>query len=371
MISLDITSFFAHGAGGIRSYYQAKARWMPERGVECHFAVPGETAGVERFAGGWLHRVPGPALGAHYRAFGDLPRLWRVISDVRPDVIELGSHYVLPQLVRPALGRRPPVVGFYHADFPTTYVAPACARWPRWIERTATDAAWSWVRAQHRRYHATLTGSHAMTRALRDRGVPRVRWVGLGVDPETFRFAPERAGPPRIGFLGRLANDKELPLVLAAAPRVASAAGPTVVIAGDGPLRALVRAAADRGEVEARGLVAAAEVPAFLAGLDVLVVPSRYESFGLAAAEALAVGTPIVTADVGGAAELVRRSGAGVTFAAGSVAALIAALAEVMAWSPAVRRARVAAGRAFVERELTWPRVCERILGTYREAARC
>ena len=67
-------------------------------------------------------------------------------------------------------------------------------------------------------------------------------------------------------------------------------------------------------------------MPAFLASLDALVVPSRYESFGLAAAEALAAGTPIVTADQGGAAELAQRSGAGVTFAAGSSAALAAAV---------------------------------------------
>lgn len=373
MITLDITSFFAHGAGGIRSYYQAKATWLPARGVECHFAVPGADASVERFGAGWLHRVPGPPLGAHYRAFGDVAALWRVIDQVAPDVIELGSHYLLPQLVAPALRRRrrAAVVGFYHADFPTTYVAPACTRLPRALRRAATGAAWSLVRAQHRRYGATLTGSRAMSRALIERGVPRVRWVGLGVDPD--RFACDVGRPPRgrLGFLGRLAADKEVDLLLAAAPAIARATGARVVIAGDGPQAPAVRAAADRGEVEAVGLVAAADVPAFLASLDALVVPSRYESFGLAAAEALAAGTPIVTADRGGAAELAARSGAGVTFAAGSPAALAAAAIGLLGEPATTRRARAQAGRALIERELTWPRVCARIHDAYRGCAPC
>ncbi|MCA9674565.1 MAG: glycosyltransferase, partial [Myxococcales bacterium] len=123
MITLDVGSFFAAGAGGIRTYYAAKARWLPARGVECHFAVPGARAGTVRFGDGWLHRVPGPPLGAHYRAFGDVPALWRLIRELSPDVVELGSHYVLPQLIAPALrGQRAAVTGFYHADFPTTYV---------------------------------------------------------------------------------------------------------------------------------------------------------------------------------------------------------------------------------------------------------
>ncbi len=372
MITLDVTSFYASGAGGIRSYYQAKARWLPTLGVECHFAVPGARAGVERLGGGWLHRVPGPPLGAHYRAFGDVAALWRVIDDVAPDVIELGSHYLLPQLLAPALRRRrPAVVGFYHADYPTTYVAPACARLPRALGRAAAGAAWSLVRAQHRRYHATLTGSHAMTRALVTRGVPRVRWVGLGVDPDRFAGDPGRAPRGRIGFLGRLAPDKEVALLLAAAPAITRSTGAVVAIAGEGPLAPAVHAAAARGEVEAVGLVAADAVPAFLASLDALVVPSRYESFGLAAAEALAAGTPIVTADQGGAAELAQRSGAGVTFAAGSSAALAAAVIALVREPAPARRARAQAGRALIDRELTWPRVCARIHDAYRACAPC
>ncbi|MEZ4404690.1 MAG: glycosyltransferase [Kofleriaceae bacterium] len=372
MISLDVTSFYNAGAGGIRSYYQAKARWLPERGVECHFVVPGPTASTERLAGGWLHRVPGPPVGADYRVFGDLGGLRRIIREIDPDVVELGSHYLLPQLVRPALRRGQPVVGFYHADVAATYVAPPLdrAHLPRWLRRLATDAAWGLVRHQHARYAATLTGSHGLAATLTARGVPGVRWVGLGVD--TTRFQP-RPGPRtgRVGYLGRWARDKELDVLLAAAATIRATTDARLVIAGRGPLAPAVAAAARRGLVEAVGLVPAAAVPTFLTDLDALVVPGRYESFGLAAAEAMACGVPVIAPDRGGAAELVTGADAGVTFAAGSAAGLAAAVATVQAAPIDRRRAWGANGRAAVVRALTWPQVCARIHAVYAGLGRC
>ncbi|MGQ9525819.1 MAG: glycosyltransferase family 4 protein, partial [Armatimonadota bacterium] len=73
------------------------------------------------------------------------------------------------------------------------------------------------------------------------------------------------------------------------------------VVAGDGPHRTLVETRARTLGVDARfrilGLVL--DVPAFLAGLDVFVFPSRSEGFGLALVEALAAGLPCIASNVG------------------------------------------------------------------------
>src|SRR5262249_38142756 len=157
--------------------------------------------------------------------------------------------------------------------------------------------------------------------------VPNVRWVGLGVDPALCAppIEPGRSG--RLGYLGRLANEKGIDLVIAAAPAIERATGLRIVIAGEGPAPRMVRAAARRGVVDAVGALPRDEVPSFLRSVDALIVPGRYETFSLATAEALAAGTPVIAANCGGAGELVTRSGGGITFTAGDPGALADAVA--------------------------------------------
>ena len=378
MIVLDISSFFSSASGGIRTYYAEKARHLPARGIECHFVVPGETAETKAFGGGWMHRVPGPPLAGspYYRRFGDWSALVRTLVEVDPDVVEIGSHYVLPEVVVPIarrFGRRRAVVGFYHADYPSTYVGPALRRAPARFRKAAVAASWTLVRRQHRRYAATLVGSHHVADRLSEHGVPRVRWVGLGVDTETFRPREgERGdGPPVAAYVGRLSKDKELPLVLDAADRIHATTGARVVVAGAGPMaRAIEAFAASRPWFDFRGhLGNRQEVAALLRASDAVLAPGRYESFSLATAEAMASGLPVIAADEGGARELVVGSGGGFRFRPGDAAALADA-AEALLNLPVAERVRLGArARAYVVSDHTWERVFERVHRVYREVS--
>lgn len=366
MITLDISSFFAASAGGIRTYYQAKARHLPATGAECHFVVPGAERSIERFGDGWLHRVPGPPIGAGYRAFGDVGALRRIVRELAPDVVEIASHYLLPQLVAGTSAR---MVGFYHADVPTTYVAPALARLPR-VQRLAVAATWRWIRGQHARYATTLAGSRQIAARLVRHGVPRVRWVGLGVDADVFVPPAARDRRFRIGYAGRLSSDKEIDVVLAAARAIGRSSKARVVIAGDGPRADDVRYLAARGELDYAGVVSASEMPSFLQGLDALVVPGRYESFSLVTAEAMACATPVIAADAGGARELVERSGGGLLFAAGDPHDLATAVTRLYQLNDHDLGELGARGRKHVLAEHTWPQVFARVRDAYQEA-RC
>ena len=89
-----------------------------------------------------------------------------------------------------------------------------------------------------------------------------------------------------------------------------------LTIAGDGPERAaLERRAAEAdlaGLVTFRGAVDTVEVPGVLAGADVMLATSVGEGFGLAAAESLMAGVPVVACtDGGGLLDVVPPSGAG------------------------------------------------------------
>lgn len=362
MITLDVSSMFAATAGGIRTYYEAKARHLPAAGNECHFVLPGRYRRTEQLGASLLHRIPGPPIGAGYRAFGDIPAQRDVVRAIKPDVIEVATHYALPQLL-PTTNAR--VVGFYHADVATTYVEPALARVPA-LQRVASALTWKWMRRQHERYSMTLAGSHHVVERLTARRIPRVRWVGLGVDADAFRPAA-RCTTRRIGYAGRLSNDKEIGVLLEAVETLQTL---SVVIAGSGPRAREIEQLAVPGVLHYEGVVPRSAMPAFLRGIDVLIVPGRYESFSLVTAEALACGTPVIAPDVGGAGELIERSGGGLQFRAGDSSSLATAIGDFYDLTDAERTAMGMRGRDYVLAELTWERVFARMSALYEEA-RC
>ena len=130
-----------------------------------------------------------------------------------------------------------------------------------------------------------------------------------------------------------------------------SAAGldAVLVVAGDGPLRARLERAARRASlpVQFAGFVTdPKELAILLASADVVVAPGPVETFGLAALEALACGTPVVVSASSALPEVVGTAGIAVTgedFAGG--------VRAILARDPIARRA---AARARAE-EFGWP----------------
>ena len=127
--------------------------------------------------------------------------------------------------------------------------------------------------------------------------------VYYGIDLERFRSAePALSREGRVvGTVARLVPQKGLLDLIAAAPIVA-AGQPDVrfVVAGDGPQRAELEAAAD-GRFLFTGW--RDDVPELLASFDVYALPSRFEGLCYAVIEAQAAGVPVVATPVGGVRE--------------------------------------------------------------------
>lgn len=117
----------------------------------------------------------------------------------------------------------------------------------------------------------------------------------------------------RLGFIGRLEPEKNLDLVLRALPRV----GPNVslTVAGEGGEDTrLRRLAADIGvadRVTWLGFVTGAAKEDFFRHIDLLVMPSDYECFGMSGGEALSAGVPLLVSRVTGIGEIVEAGGGG------------------------------------------------------------
>jgi glycogen synthase len=113
------------------------------------------------------------------------------------------------------------------------------------------------------------------------------------------------------------------------------------------------------------GWVADDEVDRIYASADVFVLPSRYESFGLAPLEAMARGLPVVTTRIGGIREVVTDDVA-VLVPPGDHEALAAALIDLL--GDATKRSRLAAaGRAHVEERFSAELMTERTIALYQE----
>lgn len=120
--------------------------------------------------------------------------------------------------------------------------------------------------------------------------------------PDEAFFARDR--PRRnILFLGRLEMaQKGLDLLLESFSRITHLTDRSLLIAGSGPDEKRIRVLADslgvRTQVKFIGPIAASERFEVLASAELVAMPSRYETFGMVAAEALAVGTPVVAFDI-------------------------------------------------------------------------
>jgi alpha-1,6-mannosyltransferase len=381
---VDVTGFFSAKSGGIKRYYREKARVLPRRGLDCHFVAPGVTDGESPLGDGTLHTLAGPAIpfSPEYRLFTSAAALGDLLRRLDPDVVEVGSHYFLPNMVRRALApmgeARPAVVGFFHTDFPRQHVEPLARKLlPNGLERRAVDMAWKFARTRFGQYDATLVASRQIAGWLSETGLANVHWVGLGVDTDVFRPLPhaerheDEGDGPVVTYVGRFSPEKELGLLMAAWDRVRHLTNARLRFIGNGPSRATIDAfAAVRRSVTVEPyLDDPADVARALAASDVVIVTSGTETFSLATAEALACGTPVVGPARGAVGEFIADSRAGAAFTPGSAASLTDALVALLGRRPEERRALGLRGREHILRHFTWERVASRLTDVYRSVA--
>ena len=253
-----------------------------------------EVLGPDRY---WT--VPCPGYSTIRLAVGAGRSLGRQLAEFRPDAVHIATEGPLGLAGRSfCVAQNWKFTTAYHTRFPE-YVKARCG------------LPLSWTYAALRRFHAPSQGVMVATdtvrRELAARGFDRlVAWT-RGVDTTLFRpGCPPALELPRPVFLyiGRVAVEKNLPAFLDL-----DLPGSKLVV-GDGPsLPAMMRryprvhfAGAQSGEALVRHYAAA----------DVMVLPSRTETFGLVLLEALACGVPVAAYPSAGPTDVIGDSGAGI-----------------------------------------------------------
>jgi glycogen(starch) synthase len=203
-----------------------------------------------------------------------------------------------------------------------------------------------------------------------------------GIEPRRWRVRPAEVaearaqysphGDPLLLFFGRLEWEKGVQDLLAALPRIRRAhRGARLVVAGEGSHGAWLVEQARKHKVlrsvDFVGHLSDRALTAVLAAADAVVLPSKYEPFGIVALEAAAAGTPLVASTAGGLGEVVRDGDTGLSFTPGDVDALGSAVRSVLSDRPAaVRRARAAKAR--LATDFDWASIAADTVAVYRSA---
>ncbi|TVR04655.1 MAG: glycosyltransferase [Deltaproteobacteria bacterium] len=384
---LDLNNFYTPTGGGVRTYHNRKADHARLRQQHRQILLVPDDHWRIRTDGWntWIH-APGIDLGGSgYRLVASERVVRRVIDLAEPDLIEIGSPYILPLLVPRALaqlGASVPVVGFYHADYPHAYVhAGALVGGPA-LQSMATELALRHMGRTYRGMTATLAASDYALQKLHRYGVQRLFHTPLGVDTSTFRIRPREqldevrsrvgAGPDTrvVLFLGRLAGMKRIDMLIDAWPELRRIGNLVLLIVGHGPYSdAVDHLVARFPEVHRLPFLSDAnEVATIYAAADAYLSLGEWETFSLTTLEAMASGTPVIAPDGGAAGELVRRSGVleGI-FTPGSRSDLVRAVVSTLSLNREATRQELS---GFAHAHFPWSRSLEHLIGIQKRIAR-
>jgi glycosyltransferase involved in cell wall biosynthesis len=251
---------------------------------------------------GWRRRLVPPLPGDRtQRLWFPRPiRLWRQLKALAPHavVVPTPGPFGLMGLLAARRRRIPLITGFH-----THFEQLADIYWADTFGRLSRSYLERCHRLLFRHSTLVLANSPEMARLADRLGARGTRLMGTSV-PREFLERPLTPPAPevrRLLFAGRLAEEKNLPAVLDVAERLPHL---MVSIAGDGPMRPAVTAAAARlANLDYLGWVPREQLVDTLDAHDMLLLPSRVESFGTVALEGMARGRPVIVSGDCGIAE--------------------------------------------------------------------
>jgi glycosyltransferase involved in cell wall biosynthesis len=241
-------------------------------------------------------------------------RLRKILGESRPDVVVINLDGNTPLVTLAAVRIGIPLVRFCRFEFkPPT----------RWLDR------WCWLKA-----NAIICPSELVRQQMLAWLPPELHsrvhhlydpYVGRTATPSevaAFRQEFGLGDNKVIGCIGRLHRGKRIEVAIKALAEVRKqvSSARLLIIGGAGSAdeiayqQELQRAAVDLGVGETvvfTGYRPAEDMPAAVAAVDVCVLPSESESFGMVLMEAWAQGVPTVASKIGGCSEITEASGAG------------------------------------------------------------
>jgi len=331
--TLHLTNAYHATSGGIRTFYHALLRSASAQGRSMHLVVPAEADRAERLdrwttihhvraaRSPWFDRRYRLLRPDHYWSRGS--PVGRILSAVRPDVVEVCDKYTLSHVGRLARA------GWYWSGHRPTVVGLSCERMDDNVAaylpggRHLVRAARAYMRLLYApAFDAHVANSrYTADELLTGAAVGAVEVRGMGVEADLFAAArPDRelrmalltaaggtADSALVLYAGRVSPEKRIDPLLHALGALGGRLDTRdlrLVVVGDGPSVPALRRLAARvapGRVSFAGNVSdRAALAAVYASADVFVHTNDREPFGIAPLEAMAAGVPLVVPAGGG-----------------------------------------------------------------------
>lgn len=352
---VQLANFYGPRSGGLRTALHHLGAGYVGRGHEVLLIVPGVRRTEEVLPTGVV-RITLPAVAipgtGGYRAV-DPRRVADVLDGLRPDAVEVSDRLTLRGFGRWARRRGVASVMISHERLDRLFGQFM----PRPVARRAADAA---NRRTAESFDTVVCTTEFACEEFRRIEVDNVRQVPLGVDLELF--SPHRnddglraclvgAAHPLLVHCGRLSVEKRVDRSIEAVGALRRGGLDVhLVVAGDGPRRESLERRARGLPVRFAGFIHdRAALATLLATADVSLAPGPHETFGLAALEALAAGTPVVASRSSALADIVTSECGAV--ADDTATGFARAVTDVLTMRPADRRS---AARERAE-QFGWP----------------
>ena len=311
-----LANFVTARSGGLRTALRELGTGYQAAGHSPVLIIPGERYSTEETEQGLIITLPGPEVPrmGGYRVLLDRNAVAGELRRLRPDYLEVSDRTTLRWVGSWARRQQVPAMMVSHESLDGLLRLFGGAR-SRWV----ADKLNARSAASFDRIVCTTGWAAAEFTRLGIRDVAR---VPLGVDLDWF--SPARHDPALrrrwaapgdvlLVHCGRLSAEKQPRQSLAALAALRAAGVPAVLaVAGGGPLRPALQAEAAERALPVRflgHLRDRAELAALLATADVAIAPGPIETFGLAALEALASGTPVVVSAASALPEVIGPAG--------------------------------------------------------------
>lgn len=339
MIAADT---FAPDVNGAATFAEQLAVGLVERGHEVHIVAPASSRqygtfeeqhhGVDLI----VHRLKSYKWPLHPWLRFVWPwsvRKWTapILDAVQPDVLHIQSHVVIGRgIVHEAHDRGIRVVATNHF-MPENLLE--YTPFGKWTLPIALKIAWSDAAKTYRLADAITTPTNLAADYLR-RAIAgqRVLAISCGIDASRYVAREGRPVNNDIVFVGRVAPEKNLDVLVRALALLPSELGATITIVGDGEMIPKLRAQAKELGLEERvrflGFVSDEVKQEALTNATVFAMPSTAELQSISSLEGMASGLPVVAADSMALPHLI--DGNGYLFTPGDEHDLAAKLTAVM-----------------------------------------
>jgi len=296
---VEVNPFFYPFRGGIEHrIHNISKRLSAKHEVFILTSQLENTSPTEKMEGYEVVRLPSTYYGNYNPPYVKTPGLMEALKELRPDIVDFHYRWA-PTYNKLAKDYSRAKVFTFHNTFGE---GAGITRLPS----LANDQLW---KRHLKKFGTVICISEFIKKDLAARGLDPKNLVTIpnGVDmPSGDTRAEEK---DFILFVGRLVGTKGLPYLIEAMANVDS----KLVICGSGPEEACLKKLTSKrglsGKVSFEGRVSEERKSELLATCKLFVMPSTFESYGIAAAEAMSYGKAVVATNVGGLPEVVSDGG--------------------------------------------------------------